>query len=224
MEKIDMNWTGWSSKKNPFGKKFTQKARARMVEGSQMLLPFFKKYNKKMGTAVLEYGPFFNPLLTPKRFPDKSLFFWERRYLVRQHITKLFGKKVTPLSASFTTFKKSSLQALKKRTIKALKQKDFESGAFDSIIASQCFNYMDFKAFLSFARMFAKKGTLLFVNNSAGYGMVKKFSKKGSKTNKETLLEIKKNGFKIIEKKVFPIPLREDLKRIIVVAKFNGKN
>jgi len=173
-----MKWPGWSEKKNPFGKGFTTESRNRMVSGSQMLLPYFKKYYKKMGVAILEYGPFFNPLITPKRFSDKKIFFWERRAKVRKHIIEEYGKNLTPLAASFTTFKPSSLEKLKKRTQIALKEKGVADLKFDSVIASQCFNYMDYKAFLKFVTKFCNKDTLLFVNNAAGLGVAKKIFKK----------------------------------------------
>ena len=54
--------------------------------------------------------------------------------------------------------------------------------------------------------------------------MEKKFSKKGPKTNEEVLISIKKNGFKIIEKKVFQLPNKKNLKRLIIGASFTGKN
>jgi hypothetical protein len=224
-EKIDMDWPGWSVEHNPLGKKFDASARKRMVAGSQMLLPFFKKYYKKMGKVLLEYGPFFNPLLIPLRFPDKQIFYWERRASVRKFIVKAYGPTVTPLSASFTTFSKTSLKAIEKRTKQALDKSGVPEKKFDSVVASQCFNYMDYKAFLDFLPKFCKKGTLLFVNNAAGYGVAKKFSKKGTKNNKEMVEAIRKAGFSVVEKKSYDIVKKSlTLERMIVVARFKGQD
>lgn len=223
MEQIDMKWPGWSEKSNPFGEKFNLSARKRMVSGSQMLLPFFEKHYKKIGSVVLEYGPFFNPLIIPLRFPDKKIFFWERRAKVRNFLVKAYGPKVTPLAASFTNFTKLSLEMLEKRTNKALLGQGIFQKKFNSVVASQCFNYMDYKAFLKFVTRFCAKGTLLFINNAPGYGVKKKFSKKGAKSNKETIDAVKKNGFLVVEKKLGKIENKNsDPERMILVARFKG--
>lgn len=220
---IDLKWPGWSEEHNPFGKKFSLNSRKRMVEGSQQLLPFFKKYYSQMGGIFLEYGPFFNPLLTPERFPNKHIFFWERRYKVREFLRKAHGIKITALQAGFTNFKKSSLKALEKRTRNAIDAKCSKGSLFDSVVASQCFNYMDYRAFLSFVTRFCRNGTLLFANNAAGYGVREKFSKMGAQSNGETIEAIMGAGFKVIEKKFLQVSGKK-LERIIVVARFEGKN
>jgi len=50
---LKYNWPGWLLNKNPYGDEFDLEARKRMVEGSKLLLPFIRKYNKKIGKKKL---------------------------------------------------------------------------------------------------------------------------------------------------------------------------
>ena len=57
-----------------------------------MLLPLIKKYKENLGNVILEIGPFFNPLITPKDFSKTKIFYWENDYNVIRYL-KIFIKK-----------------------------------------------------------------------------------------------------------------------------------
>src|SRR3989344_3343435 len=89
------DWPGWSLDTNPFGKEFDREARHRMVLGSQLLLPLMQRWD--IGSRALEVGPFFNPLLTPTRFPSIGITFMENDPHVVQYLRECYpGTLVIP--------------------------------------------------------------------------------------------------------------------------------
>ncbi len=217
----NFNWPGWPLKNNPYGEDFDLEARKRMVTGSKMLLSFINKYKGNLGSVILEVGPFFNPLITPRNFPKAKIFYWENDYYVIKYLKKLYSKKeIYPIFSDLNKIEGNSFLKLKLETQKNFKTKKI---SFDSVIISHVFNYIDYKLFLMTLKEFIKKDGLIFINNVADYGLPTFFSERRPKSIQETIKILKETGYTIIEKKVFESQNKKHQKnqRLIIVAKSN---
>lgn len=222
----NFNWPGWPLDDNPYGENFDLAARKRMLRGSQMLLPFLKKYKKKLGSIILEVGPFFNPLVTPEGFPLAKIFFWENDYHVVRYLKNIYpAKKVYPIFCDLNKIEGSSLLKLKIETRKYFNELDIKKIAFDAVIISHVFNYIDYKLFLMVLKEFIDKDCIIFINNVIDYGLPVFFSDKRPKSIQETMKTIRETGYNIIEKKIFESldGRYQKNERLIVVAKNNEK-
>ena len=214
-----------NSNKNFYGKIFDSSAKKRMIKGSQILNPILKEYNQDIGKTILEAGPFFNPLVTPRKFFNKNIFYWEYdKYAIDWLLKKNKGKKVFPIYCDdLNNLKEDSFLKLKIKTKKYFNKYGLKKVEFDSVIISQVFNYIDYKTFLINLKNFLKKDGLIFINNvvNYGYGAHEFFSEKRPKSIPETLRTIKETEYEIIEKKVYESKNKKHQKnkRLIVVAK-----
>jgi len=216
------DWPCWPLQNNPHGHEFNIEARKRMLAGSRMLLPFLKKEKENMGNAILEVGPFFNRLIVPSDFPTSQIFYWENDYHVLKHLKKMFKEeKVFPIYCDLNKIEGNSLLKLKLETQKYFKALKMNKIAFDSVVVSHVFNYIDYKLFLLVLKEFIKKDGLIFINNVTEYGLPAFFSEKRPRNIQETIKTIKETGYRIIEKKNFESPNKKHQKnkRLIVVAK-----
>jgi len=220
----NFNWPGWPLKNNPYGKNFDFEARKRMVTGSKMLLTFINKYKGNLGSVILEVGPFFNPLITPKNFPKTKIFYWENDYNVIRYLKNIYQKKeIYPIFSDLNKIEGNSFLKLKLET-----QKDFRSFktnkiSFDSVIISHVFNYIDYRLFLMTLKEFIKKDGLIFINNVVDYGLPTFFSERRPKSIQETIKILKETGYNIVEKEILESPNKkyQKNKRLIIVAKSN---
>lgn len=220
------DWPGWPLDNNPHGEEFDLPARQRMLAGSQMLFPFLKKHKRNMGNVILEVGPFFRPLITPKEFPKAKIFFWENDYHVLKHIKNNYPEKnVYPIFCDLNTIEGNSFLKLKLETKKQFTKFGLKKVSFDSVAICHVFNYIDYKLFLIVLKEFIKKGGLIFINNVIGYGLPAFFSERRPKSIPETIRTVKETGYDIIEKKIFESPdkIHQKNKRLILVAKSNEK-
>ena len=218
----DFNWPGWPLKGNPYGKDFDLNARIRMVKGSELLFKLINKYKSKIGDSILEVGPFFNPLITPKNFPDKKIFYWENDYHVITFLKKNFSnRKVCPVFCDLNRINGDSLLKLKLETEKLVKENGIKEGIFDCVVVSHVFNYIDYKLFLISLREFVKKDCLLFLNNVVDYGLPTFFSERRPKSIPEILKSLKETGWEILEKEVISSQDKINQKndRLILVVK-----
>lgn len=218
----NLDWPGWPILDNPYGKDFDLDARKRMVDGSLKLLPFLNKYKNKMGKVILEVGPFFNPLVTPERFPNKHIFYWENDHHVLQFLAKNYNdNKTHAMFCDLNHIDGPSLLKLKSQTLKHFKTLGYEEVKFDVIVASHVFNYIDYRLFLMVVKDFLKKDGLLFINNVVNYGLPDFFSEQRPKSIPETLQTIKQTGYVIIDKTILdsPYPKYQRNKRLLVVAR-----
>jgi hypothetical protein len=179
------DWPGWFLVKNPYGEHFNLLARKRMVKGKKALLPFIRKYKKKLGVQILEVGPFFNPLVSNRfvSYMDNDKF-----------VLNYLKQKMVPIY-KFNLNSNTS-------------EAEF-NGKFTSIIVSQVFNYIDYSKFLKNANKWLKPKGCLFVNNVINYGIPQLFSKKRPKTILKTVKAIQNAGFKIIEHKIIQSPYKK---------------
>lgn len=223
LKKLD--WPGWPSKNNPFGGEFDLVARKRMISGSRQLLPLLRKYKREMGKIVLEVGPFFNPLVTPREFPRAKIFYWENDRHVLAHLKKIYNEKVFPIYCNLNAIEGTSLLKLKMETKKYFKKLGIDKISFDSVVASHVFNYIDYKLFLLILREFISPRGLIFINNVVDYGLPLFFSERRPKSIQETVRTIKDSGYSIVEKKILDsrnLKYQRN-KRLLVAARRNEK-
>jgi len=226
LKKEDFDWPGWSLEANPFGENFDLAARKRMIKGSRILLPLIKKHSKKIGNPVLEVGPFFRPLVTPKLFPEKKIFYWENDRYVIEYLKKKYKEKhIFPIYCDLNKLEGASLLKLKVQTLIEMKMKGIKSEKFDSVVVSHVFNYIDYKLFLFIIKDFMKPKGLIFLNNVVDYGLPHYFSDKRPKSIPEILKSLKEAGFEIIEKRILdsPFPKHQKNKRLVLVAELKNK-
>ncbi len=200
--KLNFDWPGWRLSANPFGKDFDLAARKRMVKSSFMLAKILKKY-KRERAAVLEVGPFFNPLVTPTTFPNCDIFYYENDVHALKWLQKKFGKTTHPVYLDTELIDKERKQL------------------FDFVVVSQVFNYIDYKKFIRSIKCFLRKGSLIFINNVIDYGLPILFSQKRPKSIREMVGAFKKEEYEIIEKTVmnFPNKRYQKNKHLLLVAR-----
>lgn len=218
VDEKDLNWSGWRLEDNPHGKDFDLEARKRMLLGSNKLEPVIDKYKDQMGQNILEIGPFFNPLITPEKFPDSSICYWENDYhVLRHHINNSAGKAVHPIHCDLNLIEGDSFLKLKLATENVFS----EDIHFDSIVISHVLNYVDYKMLFVVLKNFIKPGGLIFINNVVDYGLPVFFSDKRPKSIEDTLKSIKDTGYEIVEKEIQESPYKEHQKneRLLVVIK-----
>jgi hypothetical protein len=177
-----------------------------------------------MGNVILEIGPFFIPLLSPKEFPDTKIFFLENDYHVLRHIKNTFLKEeVYPIFCDLNKIDGNYLLKFKLELKKHFIKLNLKKTSFDSVIISQVFNYIDYKLFLMVLKEFIKKDALVFINNVVDYGLPKFFSEKRPKSILETIRIVKETGYDILEKKILESPNKKHQKnkRLILVVKNN---
>jgi hypothetical protein len=221
--KNNLNWPGWPLENNPFGEEFDLAARKRMLAGSNVLYPFFNRYKKDMGNYILEVGPFFSPLVTPKEFPKAKIFYWENDYHVLGYLNKIFGKKVQTIFCDLNKIEGNSLLKLKLETKKCFKEAHSSKISFDSVIISHVLNYVDYRLFLMVLKDFIKTDGLIFINNVTNYGLPVFFSDKRPRGIPETIRVVKETGYNVLEKKIFESPNKryQKNKRLVLVARNN---
>ena len=219
-----LNWPGWPLENNPYGDDFDLEARKRMVKGSKMLLPLIKKYKENLGNVILEIGPFFNPLITPKDFSKKKIFYWENDYNVIRYLKNIYQKKeIYPIFSDLNKIEGNSFLKLKLESQKNFKSFKTNKISFDSVIISHVFNYIDYRLFLMTLKEFIKKDGLIFINNVIDYGLPTFFSEKRPKSIQETIKILKETGYTTIEKQIIDSSNKKHQKnkRLIIVAKSN---
>ena len=200
------DWPGWELKKNKYGDEFDLNARKRMVKNSELLLPLIKKYKSKLGKNILEIGPFFNPLITPTRFPNKNVYYLENDKSVCNFSETEYGKKINVI----------------RKNINKLAESYFEKQnlSFNSVIISQTINYVDYKKLIKILKNSLDKDSLIFINNTANYGVPKLFSEKRPKNNIKLINFLEENSFNIVElKKLTFIHKNKKYERLLIVAK-----
>ncbi len=216
------NWPGWPLEQNPYGEQFDLKARKRMVAGSAAVLPVLKRYQRSLGSTILEVGPFFNPLITPERYPKKTIFYWENDYHVLTWLRRgNAGKSVHTIYCDLNTIKGQSLLTLKNETQRYFHKKRQGKMHFDTVVASHVLNYIDYKLFLMVMKEFLKKNGLLFLNNVQDYGLPTFFSENRPKGVDETLTILKQTGYTVVYKRIIPSadPAHQKYPRLIIVAR-----
>jgi len=215
-------WPGWPLSENPFGEEFDAPARKRMVTGSQMLIPLLEKYRPEMGTNILEIGPFFNPLTTPKSFPNTEIFYWENDRHVIEHLNRQFKK--LPAYCIYSDLNRidgTSLLQLKEQTTKHFSSLGQAGGRFDVVVMSHLFNYTDYRLLLIILKAFIQPNALIFINNVVNYGLPNFFSEKRPLSIEETVESIKGTGYDVLESQIIPSTFPEHQKnpRLLLVAK-----
>lgn len=214
----DYDWPGWPLNDNPYGGEFDLPARKRMIVGSRKLWPLIQKYKNRLGTNLLEVGPFFNPLITPNEFSKSHIFYWEND----QHVLKWLPKRYSgtaPIYCDLNKVEGISALRLKIETLKYFLKFKTKNARFDAVVASHVLNYIDYRLFLLTLKGFIKPGGLLFINNVVDYGLSPFFSEKRPHNISEILQAIRDAGYNILESKIIkPAHPKQKNKRLLVVA------
>jgi len=221
----NFDWPGWSLDVNPHGEEFDLSARKRMLAGSEMLLPFLRKYKKDMGKNILEIGPFFHPLINPKEFPNTNIFYWENDFHVLKYLSEKYKKHtVYTIECELHRIEETSLLKLKLETQKYFQKINLNSICFDSVVISQVLNYVDYKLLFLVLKEFLRKGGLIFINNVVDYGLPAFFFDMRPKNIPSTIEAVEETGYNIIEKEILESPNKKYQKnqRLILVAESNG--
>ena len=199
MIEYSYDWPGWSLSKNKFGKEFDIEARKRMVDGRLKLNPFIKKYYKKLGTAILEIGPFFDPLIIPSKFKSKEIFYIDSDHYVKEYLTERFSN-ITFLLHNLNTEDENEWFSIEVCIMKELRKKNLKK--FDAIVLSQVINYIDYKKVFSLIKKYHTNNGLIFINNVIDYGIPSLFSDKRPRSDNELIEYLEKIGYKLIEKEI----------------------
>lgn len=223
-EWFDQNyeWPGWPLKDDPHGKEFDLEAIKRMIAGSESLLPFIYKYKNDVCDTILEVGPFFNPLISTKNFPNKNICYWENDRHVLQWLPKFNNSElIKPIYCDLKEIEGDSLITLKQETFKYFKEINNVKNKFDCVVISQVLNYVDYKLFLVILKSFVKKDGLIFINNVVNHGLADYFSEKRPRSIKETIETLDDIGYEIIEKDIIKTPYIKTQKkdRLILVIR-----
>jgi hypothetical protein len=218
----DFEWPGWPLKNNPHNSDFDLEARKRMIQGSELLLPFIYNYKQNLGKFLLEIGPFFNPLITTTNFPNKKICYWENDLYVLQWLKKNNeNNQIMPIFCDLNKIEGDSFIKLKHETYQYFKDNKNKTNQFDSIVISQVLNYVDYKLFFVILKTFIKKDGLIFINNVIDYGLPKFFSTNRPKNNADILEALDELGYEVIEKEeletAYPDKQKND--RLILVVK-----
>lgn len=223
LKKFD--WPGWPIENNPHEEDFDLEARKRMLFGSIMLLPFLRRYHKEIGTVILEVGPFFNPLVTPEEFPNAKIFYWENDHHVLKYLKNTYHEKVYPIFCDLNKIEGNSLLKLKLETQRYFKRHNLKKIAFDAVVISHVFNYIDYKLFLMVLKEFLKRDGLIFVNNVIDYGLPVFFSERRPTSISETIKAVKETGYHILQKRIVETSdtKHQKNKRLVLVARSNEK-
>lgn len=209
--KSKYNWPGWALKDNQHGHEFDEAARDRMVQGGAALVPYLDQFLGAIGSAILEIGPFFNPLtrFIEEQLSYKTITFWENDTNVIQWLGAAdFAFSHTVENVDINALNRTPTVAQKSQTL------------YDSVIASQIFNYIDYQAFLSVLNQQIVMRGLIFINNVVDYGIPAYFSSKRPKSIRETLEQIEIAGFDVIDYDILPTvyPEHQPENRLIVVG------
>jgi hypothetical protein len=189
-----------------------------MVQGGRVLLSFIERRAEQLGPRILEVGPFFHPLVTLERFPGMQIVYWEND----RHVLRWLRQTMKPSQAVYCNLRRiqSNSSSSPGRTPRGGGQ-GRRRLLFDTIIASQVFNYMDYARFVRVLHGFLKEGGLLFVNNVVGYGLPSYFSPRRPRSAMETVRTLKDAGYEILEKHILdsPYPRYQRNKRLICIAR-----
>jgi hypothetical protein len=196
-------------------------SRKRMIASCRRLLPYIRKYRCSLGEMILEIGPFFDPLVTPARFPHKTLFYLDKEAHVLKYLKNKRMRNTHLIAHDLNRIYGNNYPEFKGKLLKALKRANSNSDHFDSIVISQVFNYIDYKRFLFRIKKFLKRGGMMFFNNVTNCGAEHLFSKKRPRSVKETIEVFMVAGYQIVEKRTLKPVWKEFKKRnqLILIAK-----
>lgn len=193
------NWPGWPLTRH-YGGEFDEAARRRMIEGSRHLKKHLSKYTRKPGSAILEIGPFFNPIMTPADHSRNNIVYWENDHYAAKWLKENY-ENCTVIEADIS-------QAGDKYLCRHIYQKlginQTSQPMFDMVIVSQVLNYIDHKKLFRLLGGLVKTGGRIFINNVVDYGLPDFFSEKRPKDMEETLNAAIEAGFAIEDKIIIP--------------------
>ncbi|MBI5553487.1 MAG: hypothetical protein HY917_01980 [Candidatus Diapherotrites archaeon] len=218
-KKDPLDWPGWPLDQNPYGKDFDQEARIRMIAGSEELLPVLKKYIHQADKCILEIGPFFNPLVTPARFSEKIICYWENDRHVLEWLAQR-NPNVHAIYCDLNAIRGESLLKIRRETQKELEKEGIRETRFDAIVLSHVLNYVDYKLLLAVLPEFLQKNGQVFINHVTDYGLPAFFSVNRPKNVQEILQTLQETGYWVKEKNLLSprFPPYQKNKRLILVA------
>jgi len=203
---------------DPHWEFFNLEARKRMVVGSRELKHVLDKYDDQMWSFILEIWPFFNPLVTHKSFPNSIIFYLENDKYVIESIEK---QNAYAIHCDLKYFDWDTITKIKNQLKNIFWSYNLERIKFDSVVASQVMNYIDYRFLIILLKLFVKPWGLVFLNNVVDYGLPMYFSDKRPKSIQETIRSFSEWNYEIVYKEVIdtPNPQYQKNKRLLLVAK-----
>lgn len=211
-------WEGWPLELCDHDGEFDLAARRRMVEGGQALRRHLRRYRGQTGKYILEIGPFFNPLATQELFPGATIFYWDNDPNVLRWLETKESENTHAIPCDLSEIDNPSFLA---STRARLRQYAGVDRKFDTIIVSQVFNYIDYRALLQVLPVILEPEGLLFVNNVVDYGLPVFFSEHRPESIGATLAAIERSGFHLVAREIIPssIPDKQKHPRLVAVAR-----
>lgn len=198
---------------NIYGDEFDEAARVRMIQGSRKLIPFMLKYKSAFDRAILEIGPFFNPLLKQEALIS---------HIAPGHITTFIENDpyaVKWLRANYD----SKVIDIDLNHIPGNNALSGEAAVFDVIVISQVMNYVDHRLLLACIYPVLSRGGLIFINNVINYGIPVLFSDKRPASDHDIRTAAVDQGFTVLESAQLPRQFeQEPADRLILVLSKNS--
>lgn len=190
-----------------YGEYFDVVAKERMASGCRMLEPWIHNRTDQMKGNCIEFGPFLNPLLEPENLPHSRITFVDGDSTVTRRLREKFYDRKSVNSVCINLNSPLSL---------AVK---FD-GKFNTIVASQILNYIDYRKFFEEVTSIAENNALLFLNNVIDYGIPELFSNARPKNDQEIFDTLKYLGWAIEESvQVQSLYTQQVNPRLLIVAR-----
>ena len=206
-------WSGWDLEDNAFGDEFDNEARHRMVLGASYLKDFM--FDFPSGVNILEFGPFFNPIMTKKNTnSDQVVFYIENDpHAIAWLNEEQCGENVAVLKFDINRLSQECFLQQSPNNLKKIKN-------FDVVILSQVLNYIDYVAFIENLKPYLKKGCLIFINNVISYGIPNLFHDDRPKSVNQTVFDFMQLGFRLIRQELCPPPRENDDNRLLMCVQY----
>ena len=200
-----------------YGKEFDDAAKGRMISGCRMLAPWLDETLSVAGRTCIEFGPFRNPLLEPKRMPGASITYVDGDAQVIAELREMH--RSNPSIKTFCADLNSPIP-LSVRLLASEHQGPAVPLKFDVLVASQIINYIDYGKFLEEITKLASRDAFLFLNNVIDYGIPELFSKHRPKSDCEVIATLKRLGWTIERQVSVPSQfVQKEQPRLLVMAK-----
>lgn len=207
-EKLNVEWPGWPLSGNVYGDEFDEAARIRMILGSRKLIPYMLKYKSAFQRAILEIGPFFNPLLKQEALlshiaTSHTTTFIENDPHAVKWLRANYDSKVIDIDLNHISGDSALLG---------------DVALFDVIVISQVMNYVDHRLLLACIYPVLSRGGLIFINNVINYGIPVLFSDKRPVSDHDIVAAAAQQGFAVLESQLLPRQFeQEPADRLVLV-------
>lgn len=193
-----------------YGSHFDSAAKDRMISGCNLLKEWLTDYRSEFRGNCIEFGPFTNPLMTPDEFPLARITYVDADAGVIEKLKYRF-KNHSKIRYIQTNLDQEPQLAVKLALEKGAK--------YNSIIASQILNYLDFRDFFYKMHSIASPGARAYINNVCDYGIPELFSPRRPENDSQIIEALIQAGWKISKTQTIPSPfIQQANSRLLVMA------